>query len=278
MSIENCLPASARQQYLRVRNQKSESARQSYQTTLFDLRAKSAATGVIRSGYQELAEWNLTEEFLGQLAQSWFEAAIETCKLYEIPLDQNLCKCIEDGVRELLVAQYQNSLTNTGSGVGGVKMPLSARHQVVGRLQGCRFPILNTIQIELEKERVESQRRQRDNMPRSLTPEEKNILAALSDPPEQLQLDQLAQRASTPDRASLLRTIESLRIRGYIKFIALKDNDALVDAANITILPAGLKFIEDAESQSSMRAGSVTTMARPGRGNPDSTTSDQLSI
>jgi hypothetical protein len=33
-------------------------------------------------------------------------AAIETCKLYEILLDQNLCQCIETDVRALLIGQY----------------------------------------------------------------------------------------------------------------------------------------------------------------------------
>ncbi len=116
MSIESCLPAEAHKQYIRLRNQKSETARESYQTKLTGIRRESAARGVLRSGYQDLAEWNVTEEFIGQYAYSWFEAAIETCKLYEIPLDQDRCKCIENGVRDLLVAQYRNSLKNTASG------------------------------------------------------------------------------------------------------------------------------------------------------------------
>ena len=135
MSIQNCLPQLARQQYVRVRNQKSESARESYRAKLTDLRAQSAANGVLRSGYQELAEWKLAEELFGQLAYSWFEAAIETCKLYEIPLDQNLCKCIETDVRELLIGQYQNSLNHAGSPAGAVKVPLSARNKLSGHLQ-----------------------------------------------------------------------------------------------------------------------------------------------
>jgi hypothetical protein len=97
-------------------------------------------------------------------------------------------------------------------------------------------------------------------MPRSLTPEEKNVLAVLSDPPEQLQLDQLAQRASMQDeRAGLLRAIDSLRIRGFVKFIPLKDNNALVDAANITILPSGLKFVEEAEPPNSASTATSAT-------------------
>jgi hypothetical protein len=109
---------------------------------------------------------------LGQLAYGWFEAAVETCKLYDIFLDQNLCKCIEKGVRNFLVSQYQHSLRQSAS-AAGVKVPLSGRNQLVGQIQGCRFPIFNTIQIELEKERVGSERRRRDNMSRTLTPEEK---------------------------------------------------------------------------------------------------------
>jgi hypothetical protein len=103
-------------------------------------------------------------------------------------------------------------------------------------------------------------------MPRSLTPEEQNVLAALSDPPEQLQLNELAQRASMQDRADLLRAIDSLRIRGFVKFIPLIDNNALIDAANITILPTGLKFVEDAESQNITRAASNAAIAGLGRG------------
>jgi hypothetical protein len=82
-------------------------------------------------------------------------------------------------------------------------------------------------------------------MPRSLSSDDKKILVALSDPPEQLQLNELAQRASVQDRACLLRAIDSLRIRGFVKFVPLKDGSGLIDAANITILPPGLEFVED---------------------------------
>ncbi len=158
-SIEHCLPESARQHYIRLRNQKSEDARSSHRTKLADLRGEAAARGILRSGHQDLAEWKLAEEFIGKLAYGQFEAAVETCKLYEIPLDQQLCKCIENGSREFIVAQYHNALRHHASGVNGVKIPLSARNELSGRIQGCRFAVLNTIQIDLEKARVESQQR-----------------------------------------------------------------------------------------------------------------------
>lgn len=80
MSIENCLPESARQHYLRVRNQKSNLATQIYQAKLVDVRSQAAQRGTLRSGYQELAEWKLVEEFFEKMAYGWFEAATETCK------------------------------------------------------------------------------------------------------------------------------------------------------------------------------------------------------
>jgi hypothetical protein len=56
MSIESCLPASARKHYLLVRNQKTEAARESYQAKLRDVRGKFQQSAVLRSGYQELQE------------------------------------------------------------------------------------------------------------------------------------------------------------------------------------------------------------------------------
>jgi len=104
-------------------------------------------------------------------------------------------------------------------------------------------------------------------MPRSLTPEERNILVALSDHPEQLQLDTLATRASMQeDQAGLLRALESLRIRGFVKFVSLRDGDALTNAANITILPSGLKFVEEAEFSDPARVASSAAIVSNLRG------------
>ncbi len=249
MNIVDCLPALARQQYLRLRNRSDEQAGKDYREKLQGIRAASTARGNLRSGHQDLAEWKLKEEFIGKLAYSWFMAAIEVCELYEIPLDPSLCKYIEQGIRELLVAQYQHAINSTASGSDGARVPLSVRSDLIGRIRDCRFPIFDTIKIELENARVASQRRQRMNMPRKPGLEEKKVLLALSDPPVAVQLDELAKRtAMQDDRQGLLRAIETLKTRGFTKFVPLLENGRLVDAANITILPDGLTFLDEEES------------------------------
>lgn len=168
--IMNCLPESARRHFLRLKNEKSEAARSEHTRKLADLRGESAARGVLRSGHQELAEWQLAEEFIGKLAWSYFESAVETCTLYEIALDPRLAKCIEDGVRAFIVAQYRNAIQQTGTAGGHIKIPLHLRGSIASNAGDCRFPIFNSILIELEKARIESIKVAREKKAQHQTP------------------------------------------------------------------------------------------------------------
>jgi hypothetical protein len=259
--IQNCLPQFARRHYIRVRNQKSEEARSAYRAKLTGLRAQANARGGLRSGFQELAEWKLTEELVGLLAYGQFEAAVETLKLYDIPIDEVLCTCIENGIREFMIAQYRNLLRSSASGAGGIRIPLSVRNELAGGAPNTS--VLNSIGIDLEKARVESQRRERGRIPSSPTSTERQILAILSKAfPDRLQLQDLGRAASLErDRSSLLRAINGLLTRGFLDCVPLRDSDGLVDAANITISTSGMKFLEESGDDD---RGKKTPISLPG--------------
>jgi len=76
--------------YIRVRAQKHEEAMANYQQRLTSLRSESAARGSVLSGQQLLSEWQLSETFIGATATGFLEAALETCELYKVTLDQSL--------------------------------------------------------------------------------------------------------------------------------------------------------------------------------------------
>src|SRR5438309_11604954 len=96
--IMNCLPSNARQHFLRLKNEKTEAARALHTRALADLRGESAAKGVLKSGYQLTKEWELAERFIGDLTHAYFDSAVETCSLYELPLDQRPSRCLEDAL------------------------------------------------------------------------------------------------------------------------------------------------------------------------------------
>ena len=100
--IEHSLPPQSRQFYIRVRAQKHEQAMADYREQLIGLRRENAAPGSLPSGQQLLAEWQLSETFVGAMAAGLLEAALEACDLYEIPLDQNLSSCIETEIKACL--------------------------------------------------------------------------------------------------------------------------------------------------------------------------------
>lgn len=154
--IMNCLPSHARQHFLRLRNEKSEAARALHTRALADLRGESAAKGVLKSGYQLTKEWELAEKFIGDLTHAYFDSAVETCSLYEIPLDPRLSKCFEEGLRAFIVAQYRNAIKSSGMQGGHVKIPLHLRSQIASNCTDCRFPIFNSIMIKLESARIKS--------------------------------------------------------------------------------------------------------------------------
>ena len=154
--IQHCLPENARVFFLRLRNLKQEGARKTYNETLRKLRGEAAARGVLRSGHQELAEWELSQQFLGDLAYGLFESAVETCTLYKITIDRTLSTCIENSISEFLTVQRRHALQNAGANnPGAIKIPLSVRQSLQ---DGRNLPRMNEIQIELERASVESLR------------------------------------------------------------------------------------------------------------------------
>lgn len=153
--IQSCLPQHARIFFIELRNQKQEFARTSFEAKRRDLRNEAAARGHIRSGHQELAEWQLSQQYIGNLAYGYFEAAIETCTLYQIHLDKALCKCIDTCVRDFLLTQQKNVLHASGTVPGSTRVPLSVRQQMAS---GRSLPRYNEIRIALERARVESDR------------------------------------------------------------------------------------------------------------------------
>lgn len=152
--IQSCLPAHAREHFLRVRNAKWEQARAIYNEKLRAIRQDAAIRNVLRSGHQELTEWHLSQDHVGEMARGYLSAAIETCTLYAIRLDERLCQCIKTSIKDFLIAQRKNALHNAAAGVPGApKIPLSVRQQLSG---DHNLPRLSEILIDLERARVSS--------------------------------------------------------------------------------------------------------------------------
>jgi len=110
----------------------------------------------MRSGHLQLAEWNLSQELTGNMAMGYLEAALETCALYNIWLDERLCTGIKGAIKEFLVAQRKNALLHDAQRLpGAVRVPISVRQQLSG---DSNLPRFNEVLIELEKARVEGTR------------------------------------------------------------------------------------------------------------------------
>jgi hypothetical protein len=90
------------------------------------------------------------------MAMGYLEAALETCALYNIRLDERLCTGIKGAIKEFLVAQRKNALLHDAQRLpGAVRVPISVRQQLLGDRNLPRF---NEVLIELEKARVEGTR------------------------------------------------------------------------------------------------------------------------
>jgi hypothetical protein len=90
------------------------------------------------------------------MAMGYLEAALETCALYNIRLDECLCTGIKGAIKEFLMAQRKNALLHEAQRLpGAVRVPISVRQQLSGDRNLPRF---NEVLIELEKARIEGAR------------------------------------------------------------------------------------------------------------------------
>jgi hypothetical protein len=105
--IKDCLPESARKHFIDRRNVRSETDTEGYLSRLRELRSQMAARGQIRSGLDQVQEWKIKQEHLERLATGYVEAALETCRLYDIPLTESMCSCFLSATREFLDIQYR---------------------------------------------------------------------------------------------------------------------------------------------------------------------------
>jgi hypothetical protein len=149
--IMGCLPEGARKHFIDLRNIRLGTESKRYQTRLTQLRAQIAAKNQGRSGWQEMEEWKFKEEMSESLATGYLQDAFDTCTLYEIPLTQPLCDCLEEAVEQLLDYQYQNALKTHALGGSDVRIPLSVRNE--GKVRARK--IMPQIRVAIEKARVE---------------------------------------------------------------------------------------------------------------------------
>jgi hypothetical protein len=256
--IENCLPPAVRGYYIRVRAQKWEDALAKYRHQLTELRCENAARSPLVSGPQILAEWKLSEEFIGEMANGLLQAALTACELYAVPLDGNLSNCIESEVKGFLESQFRNSIRMRDKSRNLEALSTNMRGALEGRIPGAKFKILNPIQIRLEEARVKGithistkPKGSNEIMPLALSSSEEIVLKALGEVyPDKVHVGQLASTMGEAlQRHELLRTLERLHTRGLVECVPLKDSGGFVDAANIVLSAQGKQIIEQSPSQ-----------------------------
>lgn len=148
------------------------------------------------------------------------------------------------------------------------RIPTSMNAALSGRIPGAQFSILNPIQIDLERVRVQSEQRvrreseeQNSDMRHNLAADEEKVLRVVAEAyPEKLHLHQLAPRTDLRnDQAALLRIVDKLIVRKLIECVPLRDSGGLADAANILIADSGLSLLEemDNENQKSARSAGL---------------------
>jgi hypothetical protein len=149
--IKDCLPEVARKHFIDLRNIRLEAETAKYHQRLSQLRHEIAARSQGRSGWQEMEEWKYKEELSNNLAVGYVQDALETCRLYDIPISPTMCNCLLKAVDELLVVQHKNALRTNGQGPAGFRIPLSVLQEGDLRVK----KILPQIRVVVEAARVE---------------------------------------------------------------------------------------------------------------------------
>jgi hypothetical protein len=254
--IEQCLPMSSRRYYIRLRANKWEQAMARRKEKLTSLRCEIAARNALPSGQDILAEWKLSEEFIGEMAVALVDAALEACEVYDVPLDLALSTCIEKEVENYIGIQFRHALRNRGLNSTGSGLPGNAKDALAGRIPIASFNILNPVQIRLEKTRVTAKRqagkresvgKENDrSMGLEMSSAEQTVLAALREYyPAKVHIQPLAAKIGpTLDFSAVLRAIDGLHTRGLIDCVPMKDFSGLRDAANIVLSAEGIRLLQ----------------------------------
>ncbi|HEV2486064.1 MAG TPA: hypothetical protein VGT08_11080 [Terracidiphilus sp.] len=254
--IEQCLPMPSRRYYIRLRAQKWEAAMARHKEQLTSLRCEIAARNALPSGQHVLAEWKLSEEFIGEMAVALVDAALETCELYAVPLDLTLSTCIEKEVESYIEVQFRYALQNHGRGPVDSQLPANMKDALAGRIRTASFNILNPVQIRLEKARVTAERQgakrenecKENNRPMGLemSSAEEAVLAVLRESyPTKIHIQPLVDRvAPSLEFSVVLQAVEGLHRRGLVDCVPLKDSSGLRDAANIVLSAEGARSLQ----------------------------------
>lgn len=153
--VKDCLPEHARLHFINLRNARGETKREEFEARLREFRGQIAARNQGPSGVQVMEEWKYKKEFVESLATVYVEAALETCRLYDIPLTPSICNCLVRATEEFLDIQYRYALQGQAQGVADVKISMSVRQE--GNLQSRK--IMNPIKVMIETARVEDMRK-----------------------------------------------------------------------------------------------------------------------
>ncbi len=260
--IEQCLPMPSRRYYIRLRAQKWEEATARHREQLTSLRREIAARKALPSGQDVLAEWKLSEEFIGEMAVALVDAALGTCELYAVPLDLTLCTCIEKEVESYIEVQFRYALQNRGRSPMDSQLPANMKDALAGRIRVASFNILNPVQIRLEKARVTSERhaakRENDSkendrlMGLEMSSAEQVVLVSLRESyPTKIHIQPLANKVGPAlEFSAVLQAVDGLHRRGLIDCVPLKDSSGLRDAANIVLSAEGVRLLQQPSSQS----------------------------
>jgi hypothetical protein len=142
--IKDCLPEATRKYFINLRNIRLEAETNKYQERLAALREELAAKNQGRSGWQEMEEWRYKEEMSDSLATGFVQDALDTCRLYEIPITHPLCGCLEKAAENVLVVQYRNALQAHGK-----------RHLFQGLMSTHTLKVMPQIKVMIENARVQ---------------------------------------------------------------------------------------------------------------------------
>src|SRR5262249_17787524 len=127
--IKNCLPENARKHFINLLNLRLEAETASYRKRLSELRLQVAARNQGRTGWQAIQEWNFGQALSDSLAIGYLEDAVETCRLYDIPLTTSICNCLLKAVENQLDVHYRHALQAHGHGLKDLRVPASVVQQ-----------------------------------------------------------------------------------------------------------------------------------------------------
>lgn len=139
--MENCLPSKARNHYITLRSSRLDASAQEYAESSKALANEHAAKGLLQSGAFIKALMSLIAESSNNLVIGMVQDAVNTCKLFEVEITDEMRKCLIRASEDLAAIKQTHAVQAIANRTNTFNLPSGAVNQIQRQLTAAITPM-----------------------------------------------------------------------------------------------------------------------------------------